>query len=296
MRVLITGGSGLLGKALTETCITGTEIIATYVGDYHMPDTDHVKYYKMDIRDKSGYLNLFEKYAPEVTIHTAGIGSPDFAEQNKELVYDVNINGTKNIIINCERSQSKFIYISSNGIYDGRNGPYAEEDKAEPVNYYGIIKLEGEEITRNVKIPSAIVRPILMYGWNYSFERSNIVTQSLLKLQKGERVYAYDDVYVNPLLNCSCARAIWKMINDDVRGDYNIGGADRVNIYQLLTRVAEIFDLNRILVVPVQQGYFNELVERPRDASLKTKKMENELGIKPLTLDEGLTLMKKTKK
>jgi dTDP-4-dehydrorhamnose reductase len=296
MKVLITGGTGLLGKALLESCISQIEIIATYVGNYCMQDNDHVKYFKLDIRDKNGYINLFKDYKPEVTIHTAGIGSPDFAEQNRTLVSEINLNGTKNIIENCERNNSKLIFISSNGIYDGRNAPYAEEDKAEPVNYYGTIKLKGEEITKKAKIPLVIVRPILMYGWHYPFERSNIVTQSISKLQKGEIVYAYEDVYVNPLLNFSCATSIWKIVNENKIGDYNIGGADRVSIHQLVSKVAEIFNLNKALVAPVRQGYFNELVERPQDTSLKTDKMEKELGIKPLTLDDGLRFMRERQK
>ncbi len=295
MKVLITGGTGLLGKALMEIREKRTEIIAAYFGNYRMRNDSCVQYFNLDIRDKDGYGKLFDEYRPEVTIHTAGIGSPDFAEQNKTVVYDININGTKNIIEHCERFGSKLIYVSSNGIYDGRSGSYAEGDTANPVNYYGIIKLQGDEIIRNAKIPSAIVRPILMYGWNYPFERANIVTQSIAKLQKNEKVYAYDDVCVNPLLNCSCAEAIWKIIDDARLGEYNIGGADRVSIYQLISKVAEIFGLSSRLVVPVQQGFFNELVERPRDTSLKTDKMEFELGIRPLTLDEGLTLMRDAK-
>lgn len=292
MRVLITGASGLLGKALIENNEQQHEVIATYIGNYTMRDQGSVQYFKIDIRDKNGYENLFRKYKPQVTIHTAGIGSPDFAEQNKELVSDVNLGGTKNIAEKCELFNSKLIFISSNGVYDGRQAPYGEDDRAEPLNYYGVIKLMGEEVVKETRIPHAIVRPILMYGWNYSVERTNIVTQSILKLQQGEKVYAYDDVYVNPLFNNNCAEVIWKMINDDTIQDYNIGGADRVSIYQLIDKVAEIFDLKRSLVFSVRQGYFNELVARPQDTTLKTEKMEKELGILPLTLDEGLALMR----
>ena len=292
MRVLITGASGLLGKALIENNKANHEIIATYAGKYVMANHRRLKYFKLDIRDKTGYADLFKKYKPQVTIHTAGIGSPDFAEQNKELVSDINLNGTKNIAENCELFNSKLIFISSNGIYDGGQAPYGEDDKAEPVNYYGVIKLKGEEAIKRARIPHAIVRPILMYGWNNPFERANIVTQSILKLQQGEKVYAYDNVYVNPLFNNSCAEVIWKIIDDNKICDYNIGGADRASIYQLIYKVAETFHLNKSLVIPVQQGYFNELVERPRDTTLKTEKMEKELGIKPLTLGEGLTLMR----
>jgi dTDP-4-dehydrorhamnose reductase len=133
-----------------------------------------------------------------------------------------------------------------------------------------------------------------MYGWNHPFERSNIVTQTIMKLQKGEVMHAYDDVYTNPLFNYSCAMAIWGIIKKEKYDVFNISGAERVSIYQLLRKVAEIFNFDGNLIKPVQQGYFNELVRRPKDTSFKTEKMEKELDLKPLSLDEGLRLMKET--
>lgn len=295
MKVLVTGGTGLLGKGLIENAGLEVEVVATYLGDYKMRDDDRVRYIQLDIRDFGGYDQLYKEFKPDVTIHTAGIGSPDFAELNRDTVLDVNCNGTRNIIGMCEKYDSMFIYISSNGIYDGDNAPYGEEDAAEPVNYYGVVKLMGEDITRKARVPFAIVRPILMYGWPFPSERGNIVTLAISKLARGERVHAYDDVYANPLLNTSCAEAIWRMINDKKFGVFNIAGADRVSVYEFLVKAAEVFALNRDLISPVQQGFFNELARRPRDTSFNTTKMERELGLKPLSLAEGLSLMKKDK-
>lgn len=294
MRVLITGGTGLLGKALTCSRASGVEVLATFVGEYEMQDNDQVKYCKLDIRDRSGYDKLFLDFKPDAVIHAAGIGSPDYAETNREAVTDINVNGTMNILELCEIYGSRLVFISSNGIYDGDNAPYSEEDKAEPVNYYGEVKLKGEEIVKGARIPFAIVRPILMYGWPFSFERANIVTLVISKLNNGEKIHAYEDVYANPLLNVSCAAAIWKIVSENISGVFNISGADRVSIYQLLLRTAEVFDMDKDLISPVRQGFFNELARRPSDTTFKTDKMEKVLGIKPLPLEEGLKIMKET--
>jgi len=244
MKILITGGTGLLGKALIETVDSNYEIVATYLGNYDVEDTHQVKYTKLDTRDKAGYEYLFREFKPKVVIHTASIGSPDYAEKNKELTWEVNVGGTQNILFICERFNAKFIYISSNGIYDGNKAPYGEEDEAKPINYYGQTKLEGERIVQKAKIPYAIVRPILMYGWPHSFERGNIVTFALSNLEKCEVVNAYDDVYLNPLFNHSCAEAIWKIIEEEKYDVFNIAGAERVTIYKLIQEVAYAFKLN----------------------------------------------------
>ncbi|MHB8108763.1 MAG: SDR family oxidoreductase [Syntrophorhabdaceae bacterium] len=292
MRILITGGTGLIGKAFIENRSGKDAIVATYLGTYTMEDYEGVTYVRSDIRDLEGNVRIFREYKPEVVIHTASIGSPDYAETHRKETHDVNITGARNILSICEKVGAKYIYISSNGIYDGDRAPYGEESNAEPVNYYGEVKLKAEMMAREAKVQCAIVRPILIYGWNYAFERSNIVTQTILKLQRGEVMKAYDDVYANPLFNHSCAMAIWEIIRRGKYDVFNIAGADRVSIYQLLRKVAEIFDVDGDLIEPVQQGYFNELVKRPKDTSFRTEKMEKELDLKPLSLDEGLRLMK----
>jgi len=297
MRVLITGGTGLLGKALIETIDnTNYEIIATYLGNYNMEDTTRIKYKKLDVRDIDGYSSLFREFKPEVVVHTAGIGSPDYAERNKEETWEVNVGGTQNILNNCEQYDSKFIYISSNGIYDGNKAPYSENDKAEPINYYGKIKVEGERITQESRVINAIIRPILMYGWNYSFERPNIVTLSLSKLQKGDKVFVYDDVYANPLFVQSCAEAIWMVIEEGKYDTFNIGGKDGLSVYEFIKKAAKIFELDANLIIPVQQGFLNELTKRPKDTSYNTEKMQKALGLEPLSIIEGLLLMRKSNK
>ena len=296
MKILITGGSGLLGKSLIETRNRNVKIVCTYVGEYTVKNHDDIKYQKLDIRDYHAYEQLFQEFRPDVTIHTAGIGSPDYAEQHREEAWDMNVRGTRNINSLCEKVNSRLVYISSNGIYDGEKAPYGEEDIPEPINYYGELKLKAEEILMKARIPCAIVRPILMYGWNHPFERSNIATYALESMAKGLKVQVYDDVFVTPLFSISCGKAIWRIINDERYDVFNIGGTERVSIFEMIKRLANIFGFKEEMVEPVQQGFFDELVKRPRDTSFKTHKMQAVLGMKALSLNEGLKAMKASRK
>lgn len=295
MKVLITGGTGLLGKALIETAPKGCRIVATHMGKCGPGDTLRVKYVNMDVCDEKGNVALYKKFRPEVTIHTAGIGSPDYAQRHKKEARRVNVSGTKNILKNCERSGSSFIYISSNGIYDGGSAPYSELDAAHPINYYGRIKLEGEKVAKKCAVPCSIVRPMLLYGWNHPLGRQNIVTYALSKLEKKEDVFVYNDVFVNPIFAPSCARAVWKIVEDRIYEPFNIAGKDVVSIYRLVKHVAESFGCNPNLVIPVKQGFFNELVKRPKDTSYDTRKMQAILRIEPPSIKEGLDMMKRSR-
>ena len=294
MRILITGGTGLLGKALIEESGGSREMTATYLGNYEIGDSASVKYKKLDLRDPEGYGKLFKEFKPETVIHTAGLGSPDYVEKNRKESWEINVKGTGDIAEYCRNYGSKLVYISSNGIYDGEHAPYSEDSKALPINYYGELKLEGEEIAKNAGIPYAIVRPILMYGWNHPFERANIVTMALSKLRKNEEFFAYDDVYATPLYVKSCAAAIWKITDKGIAGVFNIAGRDRVSVCGLILKTAEIFGYDPALVKPVQQGFFNEFTRRPRDTSFNTDKMRSVLGIAPLSISEGIAKMKGT--
>lgn len=294
-KVLITGGTGLLGKALIEAS-RGHDIVSIHSSSYKMANNAVIRYENMDVRDNTGLDNLFASFKPDVVIHTAGVGSPDYAEKHKEETWQINVQGTKNMLRNCECIGSKFIYISSNGIYDGKKARYAEEDEATPINFYGQVKLEGENIARSARVPWAIVRPILMYGWNHHFERNNVVTFAISRFREGKKVFAYDDVFVNPLFAGNCAKAIWKIVEDGKYDIFNIAGSDRINIYELAKKTAIIFGLDPGLAVPVQQGFFNELVKRPKDTSFDTEKMTRVLGLTPLSVDEGLSMMKKTER
>lgn len=295
-KVLITGGTGLLGKSLIDLVDDSCEITATFIGNYGIENKKNVKYLKLDVLDYGGYKKLFHNFKPDAVIHTASIGSPDFAEKNKDITWQINVVGTSNIISLCEEYNASFLYISSNGIYDGGSAPYAEDDIPAPINYYGMTKLEGESLTTKAKVEKAIIRPILMYGWNHDFERQNIVTMALSKLSKNEKVHVYDDVFVNALYSDNCAEAIWVILKTSKYGIYNIAGSERTSIYGLLNKCAVVFDMDPSLIIPVKQGYFNELVMRPKDTSYNTQKMEQVLKVRALSLIQGLTKMKEKKK
>jgi dTDP-4-dehydrorhamnose reductase len=290
--ILITGGTGLLGKALIERAPKGTNIIGTYSKN-HQPDVgNYTKFVKADILDAQSYIKLFKEFSPDVVIHAASIGSPDFAEKNKQLTWNVNVQGTKTILELCIKSGAELIFTSSNGIYDGDHAPYGEDDVAKPLNYYGVTKLEAEKLIKSDKIKTAVVRPILMYGWPYPNERSNIVTLAVSKLKNNEQFHAYDDTFCNPVYSRFCADVIWKIIDTGKFDTYNVAGAERASIFGLLTQAAEVFGLDKDLLVPEKQGYFKELVKRPTDTSYKTEKISKKLGMKPLTIKEGLEKMK----
>jgi dTDP-4-dehydrorhamnose reductase len=293
MNVLITGATGLLGKSLIETKDRSCAVTGIYLGDYRMAGSREVIYRRVDIQDRAALKEVFDASGANVVIHTAGIADVDFCERHYEAAYRSNVHGTANVIELCAEKGAKMVYVSTNAVFDGENAPYKEDDRPNPINRYGAMKLECEAMVRSAFKDAIIVRPILMYGWNHTKERGNLVTYLLDKLAAGTAVNIVNDIYDNPLSSHSCAEAIWSLIEKKKKGTYHVAGRDMLNRYDYARTIADVFGLDRGLIKPVDSSFFPRIAPRPRNTSYVTSKLEREIGFVPLALREGLELMKK---
>ena len=292
--ILITGGTGLLGKGMEETMPENCEIISIHQRHYQM-HCSKVKHLVLDIRDKSAVEQLFSKHQFDAVIHAAGIASVDYVKNNYAESLESNIVGTLNISSACRKSGAYLIYISSNAVFDGLSAPYDESSKPNPVNEYGELKLECERLIEKTIQDACIIRPILMYGWNYSTGRLNPVTWLLEKLKTGQKINVVDDIWENPLYNQQCGYAIWRAIEIRLSGKVHLAGADVLNRYQLAVLTAEVFGLDSGLITAVKSTSFPDLAQRPPNTSFSTQKMQELLAIKPLSAQAGLEDMQRRK-
>lgn len=295
-RVLITGGTGLLGVALQKNAPEMVKGFSIYSPERSLSTPLQFPIRAADVTDRTQMKAIFEWAKPDVVIHTAAIGSVDFAEKNCEQTRKVNVGGTEVVTQLCQDFQSRLIYISSNAVFDGRTPFYSETAPLNPINYYGKLKVEAENVVRGSRISWIIMRPILMYGWPYPGERDNPVIWWVRSLKEGKPIKVVDNVFSKPLPAWSCAAAVWAVIEQNRFGIYHIAGRDHISLYQFALQVAEIFDLDKNLITPVPDSYFPEIAPRPRDTSFDTSKMETELGVKPIGVKEGLIRMKAERK
>ncbi len=291
-RILITGGTGLLGHALLAAAPGGAQLYGTYLPGKAPTTPMPCPFFSLDVRDKGRVAQVFEQTQPDLVIHTASIGSVDYAEQHREESWAVNVGGTQNVGEMCQRYHAKLIFISSNAVFDGDHPFYAEHAPVNPVNYYGRLKVEGEQWVQASGLDTAIIRPILMFGWNLPVERGNWVTAWIERLSRGERVKVVDDTKSKPLYAPSCAEVIWEVVRRNRSGIYHVAGADHITLYDLALKTAEVFGLDPTLIDPVPSSFFPEIAPRPRDTSFDTTKMEQDLGILPWSVKAGLEHMK----
>lgn len=289
-KVLVTGGTGLLGEGLRETAPVGWSIVATHLRPYEGRNLG-VATLLADVRDRGALERVFADHAFDAVVHAAGIASVDESERDPDGSTASNLGGTRNVAELCARSGARLIYISTNAVFDGTRAPYRESDPVCPVNAYGRIKLACERAVEESVDRPVIVRPILMYGWPHRMGRPNPVTWVIDALTRGETIHVVDDVFENPLHNVTAADAIWRILDRDVTGTIHLAGRDTVSRYELAQMVARVFALDASRIQPVASSYFTHLARRPPNTTLATGRMEHELGLPAPALEDGLLAM-----
>jgi dTDP-4-dehydrorhamnose reductase len=289
MRVLITGGSGLLGRYLLKNAPDDVIVKATYkhhpqLGvDWHMP-----------MEDAERVQQVFSMTKPDIVIHTAGETSVDKCERDFHAGYGVNIGGTYRVMQACLDYGAKFVGISSNAVYGGDGAPYNEGDPIGPVNYYGHTKVCMETATRhffNDKCGWLIIRPILMYGWCWPGGRKNWAMRVVGKLRHNMPMKLITDTMTQPLYADDCAKAIWELATFG-SGIYNIGGATKCTLYSFGQVVADVFGLDKTLITRCSSKDFPDMAPRPYDTTYTNRKMK-EAGIEPVSIFNGLRRMRR---
>jgi len=178
---------------------------------------------------------------------------------------------------------------------------YTEESPPNPLNYYGISKLKGEQEIAKTTNDYAICRTSLIFGWNpnellgktsSSGKSQNYVIWVLNKLRNGEKVSIVTDQYSTPTLADNLAEAILKLSNSKISGIFHTAGGSCVNRFDFTLKIAEVFDINKDLISPTTSDKFKQVAKRPMRCCLDVSKTENLLNIKFLTIEESLKKMK----
>lgn len=283
-RILIIGGSSLLGKYLLATVPQDFEVYSTYY--MNKCRTDMIR---MNLLDALSIKEVFKKIRPNIVIMSAGCTSVEFVEKNYEHAYNLNLLGTGKVLDCVGKLRCPFYYISTNAVYDGDNAPYSEFSKRNPINKYGKLAKEVEDMVRHYPL-TTMIRLHLMYGWPFAGGRQNWVTIAIEKLKNNETLEIVNDKITQPLYALDAANFIWQRINYWTMEEiYNLAGPDSLSLYNYVKMIAEIWGYSSDLIKPIESG--DKFVPRPNDTSYV---LRNVIGSRfyPMSLFDGLNHMK----
>ncbi|MCM8776357.1 MAG: SDR family oxidoreductase [Candidatus Omnitrophica bacterium] len=294
-KFLITGSNGFLAQKLAAH-LRGRKDIQVLMcsrGANRYPLYEGHRYASLDICDRTQTKALASEYRPDVIINTAAISHPDLCEINKEECWKVNVEGVTNLIHACLLNQTHLIHLSSDFVFDGDAGPYAEEDLPHPVNIYGKSKHASEELLKMSPIPWTILRNCLSYGILQNMPRPNLVIRLVEELKRGKTVPVTYDQFRTPTLIEDLAEACIDVAIRQVTGLYHIAGGELVSVLDFARKIAEVFDLDPSWIRPITTAALKKPAQRPLRGGLKIEKAQEELGYCPHFLDQGLKFVRK---
>ena len=285
-RLLVTGASGLLGSKIVGLAREDYEVIPL-----HNTNSLHPNSLKLDITNQNQVFNLFNKLKPDAAIHTASETNVDKCETEKEHAWKINVDGTRNIAVACNQVSAKLVYISTDYVFDGEKGNYKEQDKPNPINYYGITKLEGENQVAKHCQNYVILRTSVLYGWHPW--KQNFATWVINSLKQKKEMSIVEDHFNTPTLADNLAEITIETIQKDLQGLYHASGSQRISRYEFAQQIAKAFNLNQNLIKPVKMSQLTAwIAKRPKDSSLNTSKIQKQLKTELLNVSQGLNKMK----
>jgi len=194
------------------------------------------------------------------------------------------------------RYEAFLVYVSTDYVFKEDKGMYRETEEANPVNYYGLTKLEGERRVIDILDGYCIVRSSVIYGSRPASGKVNFALWIIERLRRDEAVNVLRDQWNSPTLNTNLAEMILEIAERKLTGIYHLAGATKVSRYEFASMIAETFDLNKELIRPVTMDKLEWIAPRPRDSSLDVLKAMKTLRKKPNIIEEALRRLREEMK
>ena len=291
-KVFITGANGLLGQHLVEVFTQKHQVFSSDLHYDPFFTYPNVKYESLDIFNTEKLKTLVSSFKPELIINAAAYTDVDGCETNRDKAREVNIEGVENLIEICKEEKIKLIHISTDYVFDGKSGPYSEEELPNPISHYGRTKLEGELKIKKSGIDNIIIRTNVLYGLGEKIN-PNFFTWVFDKLKKEEKTKIVTDQLNNPTLADDLARAILELWEKKFTGLINISGSEYLSRFDFAQKIAEKFDLKKDLIYPIKTEELKQKAPRPYKGGLKIELAHRVLNTRLSDISEGLEYLKK---
>lgn len=292
-RVLITGSNGLLGQKLVELFSHSSSygVYLTSLEESSIFGETTLPYKQVDLSKRQDVRRLVDEIEPEIIINTAALTNVDLCETNRELAWKSNVDSIENLMHGAKLVGAGIIHFSTDYVFDGTAGPYAEYDRPNPLSYYGRTKLASENILTTSGIQYTIVRTMVLYGVAQAI-KLNFALWLLKSLSENKPIRVVDDQLGNPTLADDLAYAVLKIVELGRTGLYHIAGHDIVSRYEFAIRFAEMFKFNKKLITASKTSALEQAAHRPLKSGLVTLKAETDLGVRLSGVEHGLRVFK----
>ncbi len=273
MNILVIGGSGLVGSNCLKYFEKQEDV--KVVGTYYSYKTDNTVFF--DTLEFNNPKNFdLDSFHPDLIMHCGALTHVDYCEANEEESYAKTVLSTINVTKLCNSCKARMIYVSSDYVFDGENGPYDENAKVNPISVYGSHKLEAEQAVLEQVPNSIVIRITNVYGDEE--RKKNFIIRIVDKILNGQpmELKLPVDQYATPVNAYDVARTLYLLARDKKAGIYNISSDDYLNRVELVEKIISHFPKNKISFESVTTEELKQAAPRPLKGGLINEKFKNE--------------------
>lgn len=282
--VLVTGAGGLLGGRLAELLRAHFNVRGVA---RRTPAPAGLRTVELDLLDASALARELDAIGPDAVVHAAALAEPDRCERDPDLAWRVNAGACFTLARLCRARGVRLVALSTDMVFDGREGERAEGDPPAPAQVYGRTKLAGEQALFEAHPDAAVVRVCLVAGHGHGTRGSATETVAWT-LRRGARARLFVDQRRTPTDPESVADLVSRLLRQGGAGVYHCGGPERVTRHELGLRVASVLGLDATLIDAARSTDVPQAAPRPCDISLRCDRARDELGWQPRPLDVAI--------
>lgn len=264
-RILVIGAKGMLGRDLMEV------LCASPIDDVTGWDIDEI-----DIRIEKDTVKKISQHRPEMVINLAAFTNVDQCESQAEKAFAVNAEGMRHVALGALRCHAKVVYLSTDYVFDGKKRePYVESDLPNPLNVYGLSKLQGELYVQELTEDGVIVRTQWLFG-KYG---NNFVSSILRQAREKKELSIVNDQTGSPTYTVDLAKAISTLIQRDAKGIFHVANSNSCTWFALGQSVLEFSGITGMKVRAISSIELNRPAARPHHSGLDCQKLKQLTGI-----------------
>jgi dTDP-4-dehydrorhamnose reductase len=250
MKIMLIGSKGQLGTDLLQA-LAGWEVTPFTHADFDVCDVDRTR-------------AMVQQVKPEVVINTAAFHKVEECEEKPEKALQVNAVAVRNLAHVCVEASCRLVHLSTDYVFAGdQTTPYRETDATHPVNVYGLSKLAGEHLVRQVSPRHLIVRSSGLYGAaGASGKGGNFVELMVRLAREGRPIQVVDDQVLTPTYTRDLADQIRRLIQAGAQGLFHVTNSGQCSWYEFAARIFRLLNLHPSLT-PTTTAGFGAKVRRP---------------------------------
>lgn len=282
----MTGASGRIGYEFLAHKPEGVTVEAIIEPDeQHPPDCEWTR---IDITEGDKIMAAVLEKNPDVIVHLAAMTDVDGCERDPDRAFAINRDGTAIVARAGASIGAHIFYMSTDYVFDGRRGPYSEDDDPNPLSIYGQSKLAGEEEVGNVSDSSVILRISVPFGARRGNVAHNFVSRLIENFADGKSVPIVDDQYTTPAYMAELADVMWLLLEKRETGIVHYGTANRLSRLAMAHELCRVMGFDESLAVPAKTEDFNFAAARPMESGFITDRIHEIMGRPPIYYGSAL--------